>query len=677
MAQRDGISPVKRQRRNVNASLGASRSAPKGNTPDKSRPKHHYNEKGELILGLTSEASDSENAEDLARLRRSFHRSSNNDRVPARKSATESNTALVPYDSSRETSTEPPLDDVANVRPAESTTSAEPSTPPQSGWGLGSILKSARTVTRFFPSLGRSRHVLAPVAPTTIATSHVAPRKDSISDTDAVSRSPIRASQTVGIPSYDGGTDLAPATSEARHHSHNDGILESSSPLFHTDSNSLYISRPNTSVTQETRRNTGPQDTAPHYTKSEVQRDPRREEHFQAEATNAQSVGSKRKRASSPKTIPNPPGAYGMVDKFFDDSSSDEGADSDEQAPTTPTPRANTSSNYSHSRKKSRIEAQGDEPPAVRANFSRSPIAAVKNPNDRGHLDPKNPNVRILDGDIRIDANFTGMVNPGQPNSFKVPGWDTDDSSIDDDEDDVTLTPSSAQITNVPSLNRREAETPAVSNVFAASIDRMAQSADGSSVSNDAPVASKSSPNKQANTWSQPPPPPPNPSHATLPAAGGPANSERLSAARAKALQHAPKKPSTLRESSRISSSPAAPPVDEVEEVRNAPSQGMVRGRRPLGEVSTDYLVTAFNKSNSLQASSSSINAQATPQSSHVSSKSVSINPRFASHLTKILTPYQDLANARGYVYTADRIQPDEVSLYPFIPHPFLTRRIL
>lgn len=596
VAQIDGISPVKRQRRHINTSLSMSRNTPKGKKPDRPRPKHHYNEKGELILEATSEASDSEHIEELAKLRRSFRHSSRKD-DPVPQTTTDTSTALVPYDSSKEVSTEPPLDAVTQAAPAEISPLAGPSTPPRSGWGLGSILSSARTVTRFFPSLGRSRPVFAPVAPATIATSHVAPRKDSNPNTAVENGSPSSAPENGGIPGYDGGTDLTPTPSQSRNSSHDNNIIESSNSSMHIGSSAENDTQSRTTEMQQSHQNSTPANSAIRSTNVEAQTDSQRKEHEQAETTADQSVGSKRKRAASPKSIPNPPGAYGMVDEFFDDSSSDDDGGGDVSfAPATPTPKNTNISSDKRSRKRPRIENQSTQRSSTgpsstpRANFARSAIAAVKNPNDRGYLDPKDSHFRILDGDIRIDANFTGMVNPAQPNSFKVPGWETDDSSIDDDDEDNTLTLSSAQIANVPSSSLRDAETLAATNVFAASTNSRTKPDDGNSISNGA-TAGKPSPNKQANNWSQPPPPPPNPSHATLPVSSGPADSERLSAARAKALQHAPKRPSTLRESSRISSSPAAPLVEEVEEASNAPSQGIVRGRKPLGEVCAHHQI--------------------------------------------------------------------------------------
>ena len=615
VAQRDGITPVKRQRRPMGSTPATFRYTSKGKTPDRPRPQHHYNEKGELILEATTEAPGPDYLLDIAKPRKPAQRSAKGDRSPGRSSSEESSTAMVLYDTSRETSVDPPPDHVTNDRPTGPEPPAEPATPSRFRWGLGSILNSAHTVTRFFPSLGRSRPILAPVAPATIATSRVAPKQDLGSSKVNVGKSPVRNAESNEKSRHDGGKDTILTAGDNLTSSNGDKVTRSTSPSSQVRRNETRNTSPIRVESHKSHENINLENVASKDKDVPTRIESPSKNHRQADQSDTQSAGSKRKRTPNLKTIPNPLGAYGMADGFFDDSSSDEDPDDNREpfAPATPTPKGSGPLTDSRLRKKPRIESRAP-PLTSRANFSSSAIAAVSNPNDRGHLDPSNPHVRILDGHIRIDANFTGMVNPAQPNSFKVPGWDTDESLIDDDDDDMTLTPS-AQTTNAASpvhASRGGAEIPATTNVFAAANALAATSNnrpeidDNNSISNGV-SANKSSPSKQSNTWSQSPPPPPHPSHATLPTAGGVGDSERLSAVRAKALQHAPQKPSKLRESSRIVSSPASQPVNEIDNSRSKVVQSTAGGRKPLGE-----------------ASSSSINVQASPQGHHVSSKSVS-----------------------------------------------------
>ena len=636
VAQAEGRSPIKGQRTRILSSPAEFNITPKGKTPSRLRPRHKYNEKGELIMEATTELSDSEILENTSRQTPFPRHSQQITRIEEASNKGDDSTTLV----LAETQGTPP-EPLAIVRIEGNSQEAgpspsEPSTPARSGWGLGSILTSARTVTRFFPGLGRSQPNLPPVVPATLATSRVGPSKSGRHATLSYSGSPIRAPHIESAAS-NVDDNVSNEVNDSQETSPRSAVTNGPLPstLETTPTRSHATQTSDTNEAQSV--GTGPSKS----TSAGFQASTKEKGQDIPEEVVQHTVGSKRKRAPSPKIIPNPPGAYGMVDKYFEMSSSEEdNDDNDEQAasPVTPTPTVATSSTEYRWRKKPRLETWGDQqasssPSSIRksisslprANFPSFTIAAVKDANDRGQLDPEDPTVRILDGNVRIDARFTGMVNPTQPNSFQVPGWDTDDSSLDEDDDDITVTP---QATSAVSISDKGHGSPSTPNVFLASSsirskvndsssvrngapvittsESRSMGQDGSSISNGAPIhtlangsgsnsdhsisngapAGSSNTIKQGNSWSQPPPAPPNPSHATLPASGALADSERLNAARAKALQHAPQKPSRLRESSRISSSPAAAVHEDSNEADNQPSEPTPQGRRPLGEVS-------------------------------------------------------------------------------------------
>lgn len=238
----------------------------------------------------------------------------------------------------------------------------------------------------------------------------------------------------------------------------------------------------------------------------------------QKSADDAQTPGQKRKRMPSPDIIPLPAsGGYGMVDEYFIvDSSSDE----EIVAQETPT------------KERPSKKARTSEPPdaIVGSPFRARPYTGTlfAHPDARRSQDDN-----VFTGSNKPDANsaLDTTPAPGPTITFKVPSPGSSDS--DDDEDDEQ-----EQIIDTT----QKAKSPSVPK----SILR-------NSVSN------QSQPRAAANSTSPSkvmvPPPRPNPGHASLPAATTMAPSGALEKAREKALRHQPKQPSTLRESSRLSSS--------------------------------------------------------------------------------------------------------------------------
>lgn len=237
----------------------------------------------------------------------------------------------------------------------------------------------------------------------------------------------------------------------------------------------------------------------------------------QKSADDAQTPGQKRKRMPSPDVIPLPAGGgYGMVDEYFIvDSSSDE----EIVAQETPTKRPS---------KKARTSAPPDA--IVGSPFRARPYTGTffAHPDDRRSHDDN-----VFTESHKPDANTALDITPapGPTITFKVPSPGSSDS--DDDEDDeheqIIETTQKAKSPSVPKSILRNST---------------------SNQSQPRTAANSTSPSKVMV-----PPPRPNPGHASLPAATTMAPSGALEKAREKALRHQPKQPSTLRESSRLSSS--------------------------------------------------------------------------------------------------------------------------
>ena len=236
----------------------------------------------------------------------------------------------------------------------------------------------------------------------------------------------------------------------------------------------------------------------------------------QKSADVAQIPGQKRKRMLSPDTIPLPAsGGYGLVDEYFVvDSSSDE----EMVAQETPTKERPS--------KKARTSAPHDA--IVGSPFRARPYTgtlfahpdARRSGEDNFFNDPNKP-------DAYLPSDSTPPTGPTL--TFKVPSPGSSDSDDDDEGEQIIESTRKATSLSVPKSILRNS----VSNQ-----------------SQPRPAASSPSPSKVMV-----PPPRPNPGHATLPAATTLAPPGALEKAREKALRHQPKQPSTLRESSRLSSS--------------------------------------------------------------------------------------------------------------------------
>ena len=278
----------------------------------------------------------------------------------------------------------------------------------------------------------------------------------------------------------------------------------------------------------------------------------------------AQTPGQKRKRMPSPETIPLPAsGGFGMVDEYFVvDSSSDEGDVTTQETPTKERPL-----------KKARTGVANN---ALFGNpFRARPYTGTlfAHPDASRSLEAKEP-----DADPAPDTT----PPPGPTLTFKVPSPGSSDSDGDGDEDKDHEEEQTNK--NIHAASIRDAPPP--KSILRNSKSNQPQSH---------PTTNSPLPSKPLA-----PPPRPNPSHATLPTAAAMTPSDALEKAREKALRHQPKQPSTLRESSRLSTSTVnSDPGDQehVEEYDPAhPAIVSFPGKVPALGQSSPHTESAFGQ---------------------------------------------------------------------------------
>lgn len=250
----------------------------------------------------------------------------------------------------------------------------------------------------------------------------------------------------------------------------------------------------------------------------------------QKSADNAQTPRPKRKRIPSPDIIPLPAnGGYGLVDEYFIvDSSSDEEDTAAQETPTKERPL-----------KKARTSAPDDA--VISSPFRARPYTGTLFAHPDALRSRQDDNVFVESDEPAAHPALDSTPAPGPTLTFKVPSPGSSDS--DDDEDGET-----AQETSSPSVP----ETKSI----------LRNSTQLSNQSQPRPTANSPSPSK-----TMVPPSRPNLGHAALPAATAMTPSGALEKAREKALRHQPKQPSTLRESSRLSSSTVNSDAGDQEDV--------------------------------------------------------------------------------------------------------------
>ena len=235
----------------------------------------------------------------------------------------------------------------------------------------------------------------------------------------------------------------------------------------------------------------------------------------------AQTPGLKRKRSPSPDVIPLPVnGGYGMVDEYFVlDSSSEEEDAAAQETPTKQRPL-----------KKARTSAPSTALFGNRYRARPYTGSLFAHPDDQRscHDDNVFEKPDEPDADPVLDSTLT----PGPTLIFKVPSPGSSDSG--DEEDDE----------QEPNNKPKEASSPGIpepKSILRNSASNQSQSR--------ATTNSTSTPKTMA------PSPRPISGHPNLPAAAAMTSSGALEKARERALKHQPKQPSTLRESSRLSTS--------------------------------------------------------------------------------------------------------------------------
>lgn len=253
-------------------------------------------------------------------------------------------------------------------------------------------------------------------------------------------------------------------------------------------------------------------------------------------ADTAQTPGHKRKRIPSPDVIPLPAGGgFGLVDEYFiAESSSDEEDAAAQETPTKERPL-----------KKARTSAPDDA--IVGSQFRARPYTGTLFAHPDSSLSRQDDNVFVEPDRPDAHPALDSTPPPGPTLTFKVPSPGSSDS--DEDEYD-----------GQEQINQRaqEASSPSVS--------------EPKSILRNSPLLSNQSHSRSNSNSSSPsktmvPPQRPNPGHANLSAATTMTPSGALEKAREKALKHQPKQPSTLRESSRLSTSTVNSDVGDQENV--------------------------------------------------------------------------------------------------------------
>lgn len=251
-------------------------------------------------------------------------------------------------------------------------------------------------------------------------------------------------------------------------------------------------------------------------------------------ADTAQTPGQKRKRIPSPDVIPLPAnGGFGLVDEFFIvESSSDEEDAAAQETPTKERPL-----------KKARTSTSEDT--IIASPFRARPYTGTLFAHPDSSRSRQNDNVFVELDQPDADPTLASTPPPGPTLTFKVPSPGSSDSDSDEDEDD-------RQEQNKQKIQR--ASSPSVTEPK-------------SILRNSNQSQSRSSSNSSSPSKTMVPPPRPNTGHAQLPTATTMTPSGALEKAREKALKHQPKQPSTLRESSRLSTSTVNSDIGDQENV--------------------------------------------------------------------------------------------------------------
>ncbi|MCJ1261178.1 hypothetical protein MMC22_001042 [Lobaria immixta] len=479
-----------------------------------------------------------------------------------------------------------------------------PETPRGSIWGLGTLMNTAR---RYLPALNRRVEPMAPVPENSV----IAP-----SSMNANVSSPLPGVVPRDAPTDPNQNDQSPVTfnapatttltaTDSREHRERQERRRRRKHREHQQNTSQKKAKRTRNRPQSEGRKQAEQSslrTQSHSKEAQAQED------FRREAEMASTPGTKRKRLPSPDTIPNPRGcSYGMDLDYFGYDSSDE--DEVDNTPTKPRPA------------KSRRISMPDssDGPVVGAPENARPYSGVLFAESGPSYHGGNAFSEVKAADRAMRMASKTMANESQrqaylsktssgsgqrappatpisnrTGSFKVPS--PSDSDSDPDE--------SPRENSLSGMKKSSSEGEGVPQQVVAPTTTTAATSTG----------------KSPEPWNKSPPPRPTPSHKTLPSApklkgseplassslntissnsGSSSSGSRLTAhhpaplpverstdsealrkVREKALQHKPRKPSTLSQSSRLNSSPLG---DSGEEVNGSTAQVIATAPKNTG----------------------------------------------------------------------------------------------
>ncbi len=478
------------------------------------------------------------------------------------------NPFTVEYETNRERS---PVATVAVLEDQPSPgTQRDPATPRARRWGLGSILDSARSVSKYIPLLNTRPTVPAPqIAEDIDGNAHqvailaqplvqASPRTEPRPSTHSVKPGNVPATERAR-PSKRPQSNKPPAR----------GALKSKQQI--ADERKRRAER-------EFMREQADFVRADDARKAH---EARNRESVRHQVEKAATPGGKRKRQPSPDTIPNPPGvSYGMDLDYFCYSGSDE--EEEQTTPIKQPPNKKTRISLPDSTLGPVIGDPHKARPYTGVYFADSAeryhggnifgeTASSANAVSRA-ADRQQASMSLTSNEIAKDAasraaaiglvregvqvteaeliargylgNAPRVYIPGPPApttngsiTFKVPEpSDSDSDSDPEDPEPGVATPTAPGVT-------KNTSPPRIS--YASSPGQPV------AVSSTAPSSTKA-----GGTWTQPPPPRPNPTHAILPTGSMDEDqlNDAIAKARANAMKHAPTKSSSLRQSSRLSS---------------------------------------------------------------------------------------------------------------------------
>ncbi|MCJ1426347.1 hypothetical protein MMC29_004250 [Sticta canariensis] len=462
-----------------------------------------------------------------------------------------------------------------------------------SRWGLGTLVNTAR---RYLPSLNRRAEPMTPVAEYPV----IAPNSIPSFSPDVVSRSALTDPKPKDQSTIKVNAPATTTTAQSREHQEHQERRQRRRHREHNKITSPKRGNKTRNHVQSDRRK-HPDDSQAYYIRAQAL-DSRRK------AEMATTPGTKRKRLPSPDTIPNPRGSsYGMDLDYFGFDSSDE-CDEIDNTPTKPRPSKSRRISEPGDSESSMIGDPQNARPYSGILFAES-CPAYHGGNVFGEVKTAEKAMRMA-SDMRIHESqkqaylsktstgrnqHASLATPisNQTGSFKVP----EPSDSDSDPEEL------ARVTSLSSNEKCPSEGKMVPRQMEAPPTTVATTSTG----------------KSPGLWKKSPPPRPTPGHKALPSApkrkapetlsssshpvvtsssGSTSSGSRLPAhrvatppvnrstdsealrkVREKALQHKPRKPSTLSQSSRLYSSPLG---DSSDETNKSTTQGVTAAQKDI-----------------------------------------------------------------------------------------------